>query len=247
MKLPLLIILVYFQTAVLLGQKIDWSEKWFGLHELDYQNRQVFSVDTMLTNDNRQLVSTITDNKQNLALGLFYRTINKRGIFHQIDIISFDINSLEDAKETVIIGAMEEPSFFGLTQESTRIQLGYRIGKMYILYRDLSADASFGLRPTYIQQEQMPLPGTLIFPRSDTRIGISGDFRFGLNYQVHPRINIGYSIAPMAGQLFWHQQRVDNPILTEEQKTSEMLELNVDFFENLLDIRHLSVRYVFSS
>lgn len=245
-KSPLLFVLLCFQTIVLFGQQADKPAKWLGIHQLDYQNKKISSADTTLTNDNRELVTSITDNDKNLAGGLFYRTINDKGIFHQIDIISLDINRREDTRQVEIIGTMEGPTFFGTTQDATHIQLGYRIGKMYALHKNLSADGSIGGHPTYIRQNQLPLT-SLSFPKRDTRIGIGIDIRLGLNYQIHQRINIGYSIAPFTGQWFWHQQRVDNPILSEEQKISETLEMDIYFFDNLLDIRHLSLRYVFSS
>ena len=239
--LALLLCLTYSSTV--LAQRKAKPERWIGLHNVYYKNKSSSSSYTSQSPNGLEFIHTYDESDKQLSLGLHYRVIKANRIYQQFEILNLDINESEFVSITRVPGQSFSTPSSGRRLEYTNIQIGYRLGKMLPVWKGLSADASIGGYPTYRRTRTTPLT-SLGFPQRDTYLGFSLDIQLGLNYQVHPNINIGYSIVPVAGQWFWHEHYNNNPILTERQKIDEEIIMQTNAFDQLLDFRNISLRYV---
>lgn len=231
-----------FQVTIF-AQHDGAGAKWLGLHNIYYQDQSRNAIDTVFTSNNQQLVISEEDSQKALSFGFHYRLIGNKQSYHQFELVSFDRTVSEELVLTEIIGQQFTEPTRGFRQVNTNIRIGYRRGKLLSLHERITADFSLGVYPTYQRNTHVPV-SSAGFPQRDLRIGIGLDARLGLNFQLHPNVNIGYSFVPLAGDWFWHQSKIENPILTDPQRTSTGFEMQSYAFENVLDFRNISLRYV---
>ena len=242
-----LLILSTFPT-LLFGQRPATTERWLGINNMYYKDGGFNNMDTILVgiNNDQEAILTNREVDQQYSLGLHYRLVKANAMYQQFEVINLDINRFEFLTALQIVGQQILQPVRGSDTKTTNIRIGYRLGKLFELTKGLTADASIGGYPTYNRVSFIPLTSAG-FPQRDTRIGLGLDIRLGLNYQVLPNINIGYSFIPAAGQWFWHEEYIDNPILTERRKIERNLEMQTNAFEQVLDFRNISLRYVISA
>lgn len=238
-----LLLFVLSVASPLNGQK-NVHQKWLGLHNIYYYNSKNFFIDTLMPIPKIQQYKTTTDEKNEISFGLHYRIMKGNNTYHEMEFISFDFresDNLVTLRDTainflLIIG--------GERNKRTNIQLGYRIGKLFPVIKNLTADVAIGAYPFYNRIFVDPAVNSK-YSFWDTRIGLSLDVRMGLNYQINQNIIIGYSFRPMICRGFWQRNFVDNPLLQYFQKAMEKVEFDADFLNDLLDFRNFSVSYVF--
>lgn len=229
--------------GTLAAQQNDPGAKWFGLNNLYYQNQSTSQVDTFFTSNNQLLVVTDEDSKNAISFGFHYRLMGDNQSYQQFELVSFDREVIEEGLLSEIIGQQISEPTRGFRQVNWNIRVGYRRGKLITLHDWITADISLGAYPTFQRTFRSPL-ASADFPRRDLRAGIGLDARLGLNFQVHPNLNIGYSFVPVAVDWAWQQSRVENPILVEEQRTGTSFEMQTEAFADIFDFRNISIRYV---
>ncbi|WP_367390725.1 hypothetical protein [Lewinella sp. LCG006] len=230
--------LLLFSTS-LLGQKRAMPDQWIGLHNFYYQNKS----DVKQYTPDSILFLTTEDHDAALSLGMYYRIIKENNTYHHFDVFAFDLTTKEDLMviERRDLGIAEP--FRGSRVETTDIRFGYRRGKMFPLLNRLTADASVGGYPVYQRKTTTPF-SYVKFPVRETWLGMGLNIHLGLNYQIHKNINIGYSFIPVAGQWSWYEERVENPILTEQQKVNRSARMDTQAFASILDFRNFNINYV---
>ena len=236
----LFLLLLFCQNSVQAQREIQ--ERWYGLHNLHYKNKRDLLIDTAHLSTPMGIL-TIKDFEKNYSFGLHYRVVQENSFYHQFDIITLAITKRENLTLFEAFAAqVSEPTRGSITTD-TDLQLGYRLGKLFAIAKGLTADASTGFYPTYQRLFTQPLISAG-FPKRQTRLGLGIDLRLGLNYQLHPRVNIGYHISPALFQWFWLEDYTENPILTQRQKGKTSAEMQTAFFENLLQIQNFRISYV---
>lgn len=236
--LSLFALLLIFSTS-LLAQKRAMPDQWIGLHNFYYQNK---SKVNQYTSDSITFI-TIEDHDSALSLGAYYRVIKDNNSYHHFDLFAFDLATKEHLVVQERVGSQIYEPTRGSLVETTDIRFGYRRGKMFPLLKRLTADASVGGYPVYQRKITTPLT-SIGFPRRETWLGLGLNIHLGLNYQIHKKINIGYSFIPVAGQWSWYEERVENPILTESQQTTRSARMDTEAFASVLDFRNINIRYV---
>lgn len=224
------------------AQQGSTHSQWIGLHNMYFQNANESTVDTMLSPTR---ILTQVDKERAFSLGLHYRRINEKRIYQQFDVFAFDLAIKEDFLMTEIPSQNVIEPTRGTEVKTTNIRLGYQYGKMFSLVNRLTADAGLGGYPTYLRSSTLPRTSAG-FPRRETRLGFGLNIHLGLNYQVFKNINIGYSFVPATAQWFWYEERIENPILTENQKISREARLETTAFESVLDFRNIRISYTFN-
>ncbi|MGH1433056.1 MAG: hypothetical protein ACRBG0_01205 [Lewinella sp.] len=233
-----LFVLLSLLSTSLLGQKRAMPDQWIGLHNFYYQNREEinqFTSDSIL-----YLISK--DHDAALSLGMYYRVIKEDNSYHHFDLFAFGFTRKEDLRVGERVGTMIYEPTSGTHIETTDIRFGYRRGKMFPLFKRLTADASVGGYPVYQRKNTIPLTSAG-FPRRETWLGIGLNIHLGLNFQIHKKINIGYSFVPVAGQWSWYEERVQNPVLTQSQQITRSARMDTQAFESMLDFRNININY----
>lgn len=231
--------LLLLSSTSLLAQKRAMPDQWVGLHNFYYQNREELK---QFTSDST-LFLTSKDYDAALSLGMYYRVIKEDNSYHHFDLFAFDFTRKEDLRVAERVGSQIYEPASGTFVETIDIRFGYRRGKMFPLLKRLTADASVGGYPVYQRKNTIPLTSAG-FPIRETWLGLGLNIHLGLNYQIHKKINIGYSFIPVAGQWSWYEERVENPILTDPQKTTRSARMDTEAFASVLDFRDINIRYV---
>jgi hypothetical protein len=234
-----LFVLLSLLSTSLLGQKRAMPDQWIGLHNFYYQNK---SKVNQYTSDSIFFI-TIEDHDAALSLGAYYRVIKDNNSYHHFDLFAFDIATKEHLVIQERVGSQINEPTRGSLVETTDIRFGYRRGKMFPLFKRLTADASVGGYPVYQRKNTIPLTSAG-FPRRETWLGIGLNIHLGLNFQIHKKINIGYSFVPVAGQWSWYEERVQNPVLTQSQQITRSARMDTQAFESMLDFRNININYV---
>jgi hypothetical protein len=225
-------------STSLVGQRRDMPDRWIGLHNFYYQNRS--EVDQYTPDSNR--IITIEDHDAALSLGIYYRVFKENNSYHHFDVFAFGLTTDENGTSSLNTNNNLFQYIRGARRETTNIRFGYRRGKMFPLLNRLTADASVGGYPVY--QRKKTIPFSIGFPRRETWLGMGLNIHLGLNYQIHKNINIGYSFVPVAGQWSWYEKRVENPILTDNQKRTRSARMDTEIFASVLDFRNININYV---
>ena len=236
----LFLLLLFCQNSVQAQREIQ--EQWYGLHNLHFKNKRDLFIDTAQLSTQMGIL-TRKDFEKNYSFGLHYRLVLENSLYHQFDIITLAINEREDLLLFEAFAFQISEPTRGSIITDTDLQLGYRLGKLFTIAKGLTADASTGFYPTYKRLFTQPLTSAG-FPKRQTRLGLGIDLRLGLNYQLHPRVNIGYHISPALFQWFWLEDYTENPILTQRQKSKISVEMQTTFFEDLLQIQNFRISYV---
>ncbi|MEL7222892.1 MAG: hypothetical protein AAGJ93_16335 [Bacteroidota bacterium] len=236
----------YFSFLILLLctlQLTAQTEQWIGINNLFFKQKTTTDEQPLQSDSTSTFFSERTD--QQFSFGLSYRKVKEDGSsYYQIDI--FNINQTRDK---VIQGVRSPTAPLEVqsgSQEIIRFNVlaGYQMGKLLPITGGLSGDV--GLRGTlgYDRAELTPL-SSLSFPIEEKALGVGVNLRTGLVYRIGKKLNIAYHISVLSLNASWEESYVDNPILTERQKTSQSYNFDVLAFQSVVDFRNISINYVF--
>lgn len=236
--------LVFFQCSSIQAQQERQGEKWIGIHNLSYESLLTPNTDSVAFINGQSVVRLREEWTTRWSLGFHYRLILGSQGYHEFELIAFDREIEENISRLQVVGQLPMEPTQGLRQVSNHFRVGYRRGKLLRFHDRFSIDGSIGIHPSFERSFLSPATSA-IFPERNLHFSLTLDARLGFNLHIYKSLNIGYSIAPLASSWSWKQKRTENPTLTEEQQTATSAVLHINSFENPLDFRNVSLRYVF--
>ena len=239
MRLTSLLILI-LTTTILNAQSKEAEETWIGLSNLFFKSKDMNTVTSFNTNPSIILHKELIDHQFHFRF--YYRKINKKKVYQQLDL--FEIGWTRNKNSIAVDNGNFIEIIGGKDIKSFNFLLGYQKGKLFPIVSRLNGDIGIRGFGWYNKASETPLTSTG-FPLKIKSAGLGLNLVMGLNYQVHKRINIGYSIVPASVMVFWNETVVDNPILPLRLKRARSIELESSFFKSIIGLRNFNISYAF--
>ena len=239
MRLTFLLILI-FSITNLCAQSSGKTEKWFGISNSFAKNKStnttVFLADSSIRVDKGWL------DKQ-FSIGFYYRRISEKGIYQQYDLFEMawkkNKNEVKVDKGMGVNGPIK-----GTDVKIFNVLLGYQVGKLFKITPKFKAD--IGIRTFFWYQKADTIPLSAISSPFETKsLAVGVNLALGIYYQIHEKINIGFSVIPGSITVFWNEVYLDNPVLTTRARYRRNTDYNGNLFKPLFGFKNIKVSYIF--
>ena len=221
----------------------DWAgQTWIGLHNLDYRNRLDAAERTELGPAGQTLSITETIKDYRLSAAAHLRRYRQDGAYRQYEV------SFSDARNGTftLVEDPNSPSVAlpqGVENRITSLAVGFRAGRLVDIREKLTGDIGLGVLSGWSWVRAIPMTSAT-FPVQQSGLRTALNIHLGLNYQLHDRVHIAYAIVPITFDVFVYKQYVNNPILTESQKTSRGTNFDAITFPEVVGWGNFRVSYV---
>ena len=194
-----------------------------------YTNLSLTSTETSLSFDTTNLTSTIEKNKET-QIGYFTPSITfvlPNGNFQEFELSRLVINNTNS--ETIIINDSPGKTIQTVSgQRTTNILIAFRYEYDIMFFKKkeeakLRPYLGFGVNPYFSNSKYRPIVSNL-FPINQNNFGVTLSIIPRLNYNLNEKWFVDFNIPINLADINWTFDKVDNPTLTEQQRTTTTIE-----------------------